>query len=366
MRARLAVAESLRGAGPAGTAGFARATGPRDFSFPADHGPHPDFRIEWWYFTGNLATADGRRFGYQLTVFRRALAPPGAADERGSDWATRQAYMAHLALTDVGGRRFRAFERTARGAAGLAGARARPFRVWVGSWRATGPQAPGGQAPGAAGGVFPMHLAAAQADVAIDLELATAKPPVLQGDRGLSRKGPGPGDASYAYSLTRLPTRGAVTVGGRRFAVSGTSWLDREWSTSLLGPGETGWDWFALQLDDDREVVAWRIRGRGAPDRLDELALVEPDGALRRLETAGARLRATRAWTSPAGERVPVGWRLSAPEAGLDLAVAALLDDQELDLSFRYWEGAVAVRGRLGDRPVTGRGYAEVTGYGGG
>lgn len=456
--ARWQLAEALR---EEGGEGFARADGPRDFAFPADHGPHPDFRLEWWYFTGNLEGADGRRFGYQLTFFRRALAPPDdeeaapAAEEgervvapgpggEGADgggeraggetaaggeatlpgeeaitesaWRTRQVYLAHFAVTDAAERRFHAFEELARGAAGLAGAKAEPFAVWVGGWRATsaagepstgaggaaaGRRAAGGGAPGrgaaelsspppsdpaagrraadfrappsdpaadrAAGGVFPLRLAAAAEGVAIDLLLATAKPPVLQGDRGLSVKGPGAGNASYYYSLTRLPTRGTVTLDGERFAVTGLSWLDREWSTTLLGPGERGWDWLALQLDDGRELTGWRIRRPGSPpDRLDSLTLIEPDGTPRRLDPARHRLLASSPWTSPAGTRYrsaryPTAWRLTGPD--LDLALAALLPDQELTLSFRYWEGAVTARGTVGGTAVAGRGYVEMTGY---
>ncbi|HEX2163532.1 MAG TPA: lipocalin-like domain-containing protein [Thermoanaerobaculia bacterium] len=352
--ARWRLAESVGGDA---AEGFAIADRPRAFAFPADHGPHPDFRVEWWYFTGNLAGEDGRRFGYQLTFFRRAVAPAAdGAAERESAWATRQVYLAHLAVTDQRGRRFAAFERLARGAVGLAGAEAEPFRVWVEGWRAE-------SAGGAAGGVFPLRLTAADDGVALDLLLATAKPPVLRGDDGLSVKGPGRGNASYYYSLTRLPTRGTLTLGGERFAVSGLSWLDREWSTTLLGPGERGWDWLALQLDDGREVSGWRIRRAGAaPDRLDALAVVEPDGTLRPLDPARHRLLASSPWESPTGARYPTAWRLSGP--GLDLALAALLPDQELRLSIHYWEGAVTARGTLGGRPVGGRGYVEMTGYG--
>jgi predicted secreted hydrolase len=190
---------------------------------------------------------------------------------------------------------------------------------------------------------------------------------VLQGVRGLSVKGPGAGNASYYYSLTRLPTRGTLTLDGERFAVRGLSWLDREWSTTLLGPGERGWNWLALQLDDGRELTGWRIRRPGSPpDRLDSLTLVERDGTPRLLDADRHRLLAASPWTSPAGARYPTAWRLVGPD--LDLAVAALLPDQELPLSIRYWEGAVDARGTvsdgtLGGGAVTGRGYVEMTGY---
>ena len=230
--------------------------------------------------------------------------------------------------------------------------------------------------------MFPLHLTGAATTASVDLRLDAGKGRVLQGDRGLSRKGPGAGNASYYYSYPRMPTVGTVTVDGEAFRVEGDSWLDREWSTSVLAAGQSGWDWFALQLDDGREVVAWRLRetgedggengGPGAgSERLEYAALVpaEPDSAgparLRVLDLAGARLQVTGRWRSPAsGVSYPAGWRLTLPAADLVLDVEPLLAGQELDLAFRYWEGAVAVRGRAGERPVGGRGYAELTGYG--
>jgi predicted secreted hydrolase len=223
--------------------GYTRALAPRPFVFPADHGPHPDFRSEWWYFTGNLETPEGRPFGFQLTLFRFALAPEAPARE--SAWATRQSYMGHFALADIARERFFPFQRLARGAAGLAGAEAGPLRVWLGDWTITG-----------AGGEQPrFNLEAAEEGVGIALELESTKPLVLQGDRGLSQKSADPGNASFYYSLTRLAARGTVTVDGEEYAVAGAAWLDREWSTSALAPDQAGWDWFALQLDDGRDLM---------------------------------------------------------------------------------------------------------------
>ena len=214
---------AVQSAGGIATAGFARATAPREFVFPQDHGPHPEYAIEWWYYTGNLDTAQGRHFGYQLTFFRIGLTPTPAA--RASDFATSNIYMAHFALTDVANQKFYAFERFSRGAAGLAGAQGQPFRVWLEDWDAAGAGADG----------LPMRLQAAQDDVAIDLTLEGGKPIVLQGDHGLSQKSDEPGNASYYYSLTRMPTRGTIRVGAETSDVSGLSWMDREWSTSSLG-----------------------------------------------------------------------------------------------------------------------------------
>jgi predicted secreted hydrolase len=322
------------------TAGFARALAPRDFSFPADHGPHPEFRSEWWYLTGHLQ-AGSRRFGYQLTIFRQALAPQ--AVPRASAWASRQVYMGHLAITDVEGRRFVAFERMAREGLGLGGAEA--AAVWVDDWRLT---------PS-----FPITLTARDGDTALALTLEPGRGPILQGDAGLSRKGPEPGNASYYYSFTRLPTRGRLTVGGQSFQVTGESWLDREWSTSALGPELAGWDWLALHLSDGRDLMVYRLRrkdGGAAPE--SRATLIDARGATQLYGPEAFRLTPRSHWTSPrSGARYPVAMDLELP--GLRLEVRPLLDDQELALSFRYWEGASTASGG----GLTGRGYLELTGY---
>ena len=351
LAARLEVAAALSGQA---VEGYARAFEPRSFSFPADHGPHPAFRTEWWYFTGNLDAAGGRRFGYQLTFFRSALAPDPPA--RDSAWATRDAWLAHFALTDTAAESFRSFERWSRGALGLAGARVEPLRVWVEGWSAEAVE------PGAP---FPARLRAAAEGVAVDLVVEQGKPPVLQGERGLSRKSAEPGNASYYYSLTRMPTRGTVTSGGERFGVSGLSWMDREWSTSALGPDQVGWDWFALQLEDGRDIMLYRLRRRdGTIDPASSGTFVEPDGASRTLAPEEVVLEVLDRWPSPrSGASYPARWRLRVPAARIDLEIRPVLADQELDVSFRYWEGAVDVEGESGGRPVRGRGYVEMTGY---
>lgn len=332
--------------------GFARAVAPRPLLFPRDHGPHPDFMLEWWYFTGNLQTEGGRRFGFQLTFFRQALAP--RAPRRPSAWATSQLYMAHFALTDVGGGRFFSRERTARGAAGLAGGRGEPFAVWLEDWsaRSTGD------------GFLPLRLTARSGDAALDLVLTSAKPLVLQGDEGWSRKGSEAGAASYYYSYTRMPGRGTVRAGGRSFAVHGLAWLDREWSTRVLDESQVGWDWLALQLDDGRDLMFFRVRRRdGTVEPLSHGSLVAPDGGKRPLGLADVELEVLRTWSSPRGTVYPAGWRLRIAREALDLEIEPLLADQELDVSFRYWEGAVRVRGSGAAEGVTGRGYVELVGY---
>jgi predicted secreted hydrolase len=351
--ATLGAAEALRG--PEGsTEGYARATTVRPFRFPEDHGPHPEFRTEWWYWTGNLSTEDGRDFGYQLTLFRSALAPE--APERASAWGARHVYMGHFALSDIQGGRFHAFERFSREALGLAGARAEPFRVWLEDWSAEA------MGPGA----LPVRLHAKADGVALELELEEGKPPVLQGDRGLSQKSAGPGNASYYYSFTRMPSRGRVTVEGRTFAVTGLSWMDREWSTSVLAEHQVGWDWFALQLSDGSELMYGQLRQRdGSADPFSGGTFIPPQGEPVRLKREDVRLQVQDTWRSPhSGVDYPARWHLSLPSQGLELRFAPALADQELPVSVRYWEGAVRIEGTRSGHDLTGRGYVELTGYG--
>ena len=336
-------------------AGFNRADGPRLFEFPADHGPHPDFQTEWWYFTGNLQSADGRHFGYQLTFFRRALLPVDQVSERASGWSSQQVYMAHFALTDVPGQKFQAFERLQRGAVGLAGAQANPFQVWLDEWsvEATGT------------GVY--RLRARQGELAIDLELSPAKRPVLQGDQGYSRKGSQPGQASYYYSLTRLVSQGSITSGSTSVAVNGLSWMDHEFSTSALEKDQVGWDWFALQLDNGSELMAFQIRKQdGSIDPFSSGTLIAPDGSTRQLQKEDFEIEVQDTWTSPhSGATYPERWTVRIPAYGLVLEIEPYLEDQELNLSYAYWEGAVRIRGQAAGREVNGSGYVEMTGYAG-
>jgi predicted secreted hydrolase len=345
----LAVAEALGGS----TDGFTRALAPRPFVFPDDHGPHAGFRTEWWYYTGNLESADGRHFGFQLTFFRTALAP--AMERRASAWASRDVYMAHFAVTDTAGRRFSAASRLSRAALALAGAEADPFKVWVEDW----------SAEGVTGDAARVRLRAAEGDVAIDLTLASAKPVVLQGERGLDRKGEEPGNASYYYSLTRMPATGRVTVRGTAVEVSGLGWMDREWSTSSLGPDLVGWDWMAIQLDDGRDLMLYRLRrADGTAARFSGGSLVDADGTTRRLRSGEFTVDVRDTWPSPRdGTRYPSRWRLTVPAEELDLDVVPRLADQELNLAVRYWEGAVRLEGLARGRPVRGVGYVELVGY---
>lgn len=376
--------------------GFARAMQPRTFVFPADHGPHPDYRNEWWYLTGNLETAAGRRFGYQVTFFRIAIAPPVPPGEsRRSHWATRQIWMAHVALSDAANRRHQAHERFARGAVGMAGARAEPFRVWLEDWQL---QAVPGQS-GQSGQTWQLQIETD--DFSLDFTLEPVKPIVLQGDAGLSRKSAEPGNASFYYSMPRLDTKGAIRVDDEEHSISGFSWLDREWSTSALGEDQAGWDWFAVQLDDGRDLMFYRLRRRdGSSDPHGAGTLIAADGSSRRLRATDVTLMPLRWWHGPDGVRYPVSWRLGLANAhgasddqsrehrdrfrdpdpvpagdgneeraqedvhgsSLDYRVEAVFDDQRMNTSVNYWEGMVDVFDAETGAAL-GRGYLELAGY---
>lgn len=330
---------------------FPRATEPRRFEFPADHGPHPEYRNEWWYVTGNLDSDTGRRFGYELTIFRFALAP--RLESSTSAWRTNQVYIAHFAVTDPVDERFLVAEKYSRGAAGLAGAETRPFSVWIDDWRIHGETRPNGRER--------WRIDAVTDEAALALSLDAMKPPVLNGGSGLSQKSAEPGNASYYYSLTRLDTAGKLRIGNEEFHVSGSSWLDREWSSSALGNDQVGWDWFALQFDDGRELMVYQLRRRdGSADPNSAGTLVAADGEATHLEHQDLRLTVLDTWTSPEGGDYPLRWRVEVPEAGIDVEVVPVLPDQELFTTVRYWEGAVDV---IGSEGQTGRGYVELTGY---
>lgn len=353
-------AQLVSAAAPADTSGFARADGPRLLAFPADYGPHPDFQTEWWYYTGNLEAEGGRHFGYQLTFFRRALLPPTNHPQRLSDWGSSQVYMAHFAMTDVSAGRYQAFERLQRGAAGLAGAQAVPFQVWLEDWSVveTAPNV--------------YHLHAAQDNLQLDLTLTDVGGPVLQGEQGYSQKGPQPGQASYYYSLPHLASDGTVQVGQSTHIVVGLSWMDHEFSTSALSAGQVGWDWFSIQLEDGSELMVFQIRRQdgavGYNSSIDPYSSgtwIAPDGSTLHLEKSDFEIQVKDTWKSPtSGAVYPSRWTLRVPELALELELRPLIPDQELDLTYQYWEGAVDITGLQAGNRVSGVGYVELTGYG--
>ena len=331
--------------------GFSRASEARHFQFPRDHAAHPDFRNEWWYITGNLRDGENNRYGYQVTLFRIALTPQPPRSP--SDWATNQVWMAHVALTDVSANQHWHDQRLARGAVGLAGQSDQPFRVWLEDWQILANNE----------GQFPWTIELQTEQFGLQLQLSPLKPAVLQGDHGLSQKSSEPGNASYYYSFTRLQTDGVIQRGEQRIAVSGESWLDREWSTSALGPDQVGWDWFSLQLEDQHELMFYRLRLRdGATDRHSAGKWILPDGESRSLAAADVVLQPLRYWIAPSGRRYPVEWKLTIPGMQRDFLVVALVEDQEMATGIFYWEGAVRVADVRSGDPL-GYGYLEMTGY---
>ena len=331
---------------------FARAIGPYRWVFPRDHGAHPEYQTEWWYYTGNLQTNDGRRFGYQFTVFRRAITP--VVLESPSEWRTNQMFMAHLTITDVTADAFYQFQRLSRGGAGLAGATANPrYRVWLEDWQVKALDADATH----------MYLSARDGNVALDLTLEQIKPPALQGEDGLSPKSNAVGNASYYYSLSRLLTRGRITIGDKTYQVEGTTWMDHEFGTSALGSNAQGWDWFGLHLDDGRDLMLGRIRLQGGGyEPVFGGLLVERDGKTRRISAEEFSIEVLDTWRSPhSGAVYPARWLIAVAlgEETLTFQLIPLVADQELvEGAIIYWEGAVQITG-----DVTGYGYAELTGY---
>ena len=336
---------------PADISGFARAIDPWGWQFPRDHGPHPAFQTEWWYYTGNLATATGRRFGFQFTIFRRALTPLATSTD--SEFRSNDIYLAHFTLSDIAAGVFHHDVRYARGGASLAGATTDPrYRVWLEDWQIQADNQAATQT----------RITAASADFAIDLQLRQVKPPALQGDRGLSPKSAEIGNASYYYSLSRLLTRGSLRIGADDFAVEGVSWMDHEFSTSALGENARGWDWFGLIFDDDSELMVGQIRltDGGIEPAFGGLQIL-PDGSARQLSAEQISIVVRDTWRSPHSDsEYPAGWDITirGPEE-FRIAVTPLMPDQELhSADIIYWEGAVQVSG-----DKTGYGYAELTGY---
>ena len=334
------------------TEGYSIADRVIDFSFPEDHGTHEGFRNEWWYFTGNLCDDNGNRFGYQLTFFRIELSPLAA--DRTSAWGTNQIYMAHFTVSDVKNEKFYCFEKFNRDALGLAGFTEDPFKMNVGDWYMLG----------TGEGDFPWQLYASKDGITIFLDVTPLKDIVFEGDNGLSYKSVDKTSASYYYSITRLATEGYIEINGTRYEVSGNSWLDREWSTSTLNEEQGGWDWFSMQMNDNTEIVYFQLRYKdGNVYPYNEGLIVNEDGSTVKLGTGDIVLTVLDTWKSSSGITYPVKWQAEVMPLGKTLIVEAAFNGQELDLSTRYWEGAVNIYDSQNTRDIIGTGYLEMTGY---
>ena len=328
----------------------------RTFSFPRDHGSHPEFKTEWWYYSGHLKAVSGETFGYQLTFFRVALARPNPAVK--SAWATDTIYFAHLALTDATRQKFSFYEKAQRGALNLAGADTGRLKVWIDGWQA--------EMQGDS-----HHLTAQSPNFTLNLTLSALKPPVLHGEAGYSRKSATAEVASHYYSITRLATRGQLTLGNKALEVTGTSWLDREFSSGQMAPNQAGWDWFALQLADGTDIMLYLMRLKnGGIDPASSGTLVDSQGKAHHLKFDEFVITPKGSWKSPrSGAVYPSGWSITLPRHGCNLSLTPTLPDQELSTGeaarLIYWEGQVNITGSKNGRALSGQGYEELTGYAG-
>lgn len=357
----LAVLLAAASAGADGGSAYQQISGPCNLEFPRDHGPHPDFRTEWWYYTGNVQSPDGRPFGFQLTFFRSRVSPPGTEASwpvPTSAWRTPQIYLAHLAVSDIARQKFHHDERVTRGALGLGGAELSTDSVTVHlhDWRADI-------------GEKGHRLRAASDHIAIDFDAVPLKPPVLHGERGYSRKGPRPEQASCYYSFTRLHIRGHIRVGAETFPVGGSAWMDHEHSSAPLDTEVVGWDWFSLQFDDNTELMVYLLRTcDGSYSGQSAGTYVKPSGESIHLAREELAAEILERWESPqSGARYPLRWRIRIPALEIDVLVTPKIRDQELhtpgSTRITYWEGSVFAEGRVRGHSTRGNGYMELTGY---
>ncbi len=321
--------------------GFAMPQRGRIISLPSDHGPHPDYRIEWWYVTANLMDDDGKQYGAQWTLFRSAMEPGNR-----NGFSDPQIWMGHAALTSES--RHYVAERLARGGVGQANVTAAPFRAWIDDWEMRGTAVPG------ADGLANISLSAAGIDFGYTLNLETSKPVVLQGDRGYSVKS-AKGQASYYYSQPFYLVSGTIKIGGADVHVSGKAWLDREWSSQPLSSDQTGWDWFSLHLEGGEKVMAFRLRDDR--DGFISATWISPDGQTVPLSGDAVKLEPVR-HASVNGRQVPVAWHVQIHEKSLDITTEPLNDQSWMSTTTPYWEGPIAFSGTS-----SGVGYLEMTGY---
>jgi predicted secreted hydrolase len=332
-----------------------RATAPRAWQFPRDHGAHREFKTEWWYYTGNLTNAEGRRFGYQFTIFRHGLQFNPA--QKNSAWAIRDFYFAHFTVTDVQTGQFLVDERIERSTLNQAGASEQKMEAWIRDWRIETISDE------------TYRLRASTEKAAIDFTVHPLKPLVLQGDRGLSQKAVGLGNASHYYSYPRLQTNGTLRIGSQTFTITGTSWFDHEFSTSSLGPEQVGWDWFSIQLDHGAELMLYGLRQKnGSLDVTSQGTWIGTDQRAIHISRADFTLEVLAHWRSPQTQALyPSRWKIKLPRLQVELVVEPLVSNQELSLEglskLAYWEGACRITGTQAGKPVQGYGYTELTGY---
>lgn len=348
--------------GPAANSSdFISITAPCYLEFPRDHGRHPGYRIEWWYYTGNLQSEEGDHFGFQLTFFRYQLKPSDAGakwPERPSSWRTNQLYFAHAALADLTGKQFLNSEETAREALGIAGVGQHNgmTTVFLKKWSV----ALGGDEH---------HLQADAADFSFNLKMKALKAPVLHGNVGYTLKGESSEQSSCYYSFTRLETSGTVVVNGKVFKVKGLSWMDHEFSSEPLDENAAGWDWFSLQLDNGTELMIYIIRmASGLANPASSATFIDAAGEPVHFILQDFSIDVLDTWKSPhTGAIYPSKWRVTLIALGMELVIESNLADQEMQsphsTGITYWEGSVSIRGKSMGKSVGGAGYVELTGY---
>lgn len=362
IRASVSVAEAMGGGS---SEGYLRASGPIEFEFPDDHGPHPGYRTEWWYYTGNLFTETGQQFGYQFTIFRSQMTPPDSnkSDKAyNEDWNTNQLYLGHFAIADVENEDHIFEERYSRGAAGLAGSQADPHRVWLEDWEINRIETSENDDEN-----FPVSIKAEMEDgSSLDLKITPAKSLVLQGEDGYDPKGPEEGNASYYLAFTRMDTEGTITKDGEEFEVEGYSWMDHEWSTSALGEDQAGWDWFSIQLSNNYEIMYYQLRNSdGSMSQFTNGSIIDPEGNKTNFNLGEVTLEVLDTWKSPhSNAEYPSQWNLNIQNKNIYLQLSTIFPDQEMDVSVRYYEGVLDISGNMDGKEVTGNGFIEMTGYG--
>jgi len=340
---------------------YRTVTGPCDFVFPRDHGAHPDFRTEWWYYTGNLATPAGKRYGFQLTFFRTQIAEPDSEKtwpQNPSAWRTKDLFLAHAALSDLDAKRFHLDERVARAGAGLAGVTQdkEATRIFIGNWLAL---------------IDPVshRLKAPANEFALDLFCKATKPLTAHGIEGYSLKGKRLESASCYYSYTRLEAEGSITLNGKDVPVRGTAWMDHEFSSAPLEDDLEGWDWFSLQLEDQTELMIYLLRQKtGGSSESSSGTFVKASGEGLWLSHNDFQVEVLERWKSPrSGATYPSRWRIRVTPLNLELYIIPSMSDQELitgkSTRVTYWEGSASVSGRSGQNSIKGVGYVEMTGY---
>jgi len=336
--------------------GFVAADGSRTLTFPEDFGAHPDFRTEWWYYTGNLQTSEGRHFGFELTVFRVGLVPATIELPNVSDWSSRDVYFAHFAVSDISRDHFYAFQRYSRPGPGLAGAQADPYHVWLEDWNITE------RTPGV------YQLQAEQGEISLDLTLTDEMGVVLHGENGYSRKGKNATNASYYYSQPRLQAEGFVQLNGVQYPVSGMAWKDHEFSSGVLDENQIGWDWFSLQFEDGSALMLFQLRelGGGISDSASG-TFIAADGTPQHLHKSDFEIAVRDEWHSPHTQGMyPFSWEIRIHEPDCLLEAEPWMADQEINFPpVTYWEGAVHFKGNCNGASVGGNGYIELTGYAG-